>query len=163
MGNAVQGRHPDACVSDGLRRAGLLEQEHEPSRKAVPRITWPLRAIAVANYVTIDTMDQLNENADKFGGKIVGIEPSGRRQDAGSLPRDFSRDALVREWETGVRLLNRLIERVSVRSQSSAKTYRRSEQPSHAISAPSHIGMVFQFRPEIRLTSPQARLRYYIV
>lgn len=33
------------------------------------------QALAVPNYVTIDSMDQLNENADKFGGKIVGIEP----------------------------------------------------------------------------------------
>lgn len=33
------------------------------------------QAIAVPNYVTIDSMEQLNDNADKFGGKIVGIEP----------------------------------------------------------------------------------------
>lgn len=33
------------------------------------------QAIAVPKYVTIDSMDQLNDNADKFGGKIVGIEP----------------------------------------------------------------------------------------
>lgn len=31
--------------------------------------------IAVPSYVPIDSIDQLNENADKFGGKIVGIEP----------------------------------------------------------------------------------------
>lgn len=41
------------------------------------------QAIAVPNYVTIDSMDQLNDNADKFGGKIVGIEPgSGLMRDA---------------------------------------------------------------------------------
>ena len=33
------------------------------------------QALAVPKYVTVDSMDQLNENADKFGGKIVGIEP----------------------------------------------------------------------------------------
>jgi glycine betaine/proline transport system substrate-binding protein len=33
------------------------------------------QALAVPKYVTIDSMDQLNESADKFGGKIVGIEP----------------------------------------------------------------------------------------
>lgn len=33
------------------------------------------QAIAVPKYVTIDSIAQLNENADKFGGKIIGIEP----------------------------------------------------------------------------------------
>ena len=33
------------------------------------------QAIAVPKYVTIDSTDQLNDNADKFGGKIIGIEP----------------------------------------------------------------------------------------
>lgn len=33
------------------------------------------QAIAVPKYVTIDSIEQLNENADKFGGKIIGIEP----------------------------------------------------------------------------------------
>lgn len=33
------------------------------------------QALVVPKYVTIDSMDQLNDNADKFGGKIVGIEP----------------------------------------------------------------------------------------
>lgn len=33
------------------------------------------QAIAVPKYVPIDSIEQLNENADKFGGKIIGIEP----------------------------------------------------------------------------------------
>ena len=33
------------------------------------------QGVAVPKYVTIDSMDQLNDNADKFGGKIIGIEP----------------------------------------------------------------------------------------
>lgn len=33
------------------------------------------QAIAVPTYVPIDSMEQLNEAADKFGGKIVGVEP----------------------------------------------------------------------------------------
>lgn len=33
------------------------------------------QAIAVPKYVTIDSIEQLNDNADKFGNKIVGIEP----------------------------------------------------------------------------------------
>ncbi|WP_323718463.1 glycine betaine ABC transporter substrate-binding protein [Paracoccus aminovorans] len=33
------------------------------------------QAIAVPKYVPIDSIEQLNDNADKFGGKIIGIEP----------------------------------------------------------------------------------------
>lgn len=33
--------------------------------------------IAVPKYVTIDSVEQLNEAADKFGNKIIGIEPGG--------------------------------------------------------------------------------------
>jgi glycine betaine/proline transport system substrate-binding protein len=33
------------------------------------------QGVAVPKYVTINSMDELNANADKFGGKIVGIEP----------------------------------------------------------------------------------------
>ena len=33
------------------------------------------QGIAVPKYVTIDSIEQMNEHADKFGGKIVGIEP----------------------------------------------------------------------------------------
>jgi glycine betaine/proline transport system substrate-binding protein len=33
------------------------------------------QGIAVPKYVTIDSVDQLNESADKFGNKIIGIEP----------------------------------------------------------------------------------------
>jgi len=41
------------------------------------------QAFAVPKYVPISTTDELNANADKFGGKIVGIEPgSGLMRDA---------------------------------------------------------------------------------
>lgn len=33
------------------------------------------QGIAVPKYVTIDSIEQLNETADKFGNKIIGIEP----------------------------------------------------------------------------------------
>ncbi|MFC3568823.1 glycine betaine ABC transporter substrate-binding protein [Paracoccus sp. TOH] len=33
------------------------------------------QGIAVPKYVPVESIEQLNENADKFGGKIVGIEP----------------------------------------------------------------------------------------
>lgn len=41
------------------------------------------QAFVVPKYVPIDSIDQLNENSEKFGGKIVGIEPgSGLMRDA---------------------------------------------------------------------------------
>lgn len=41
------------------------------------------QGIAVPKYVTINSLEELNANADKFGGKIVGIEPgSGLMSDA---------------------------------------------------------------------------------
>jgi glycine betaine/proline transport system substrate-binding protein len=48
------------------------------------------QAIAVPNYVPIDSMEQLNANADKFGGKIVGIEPgSGLMRDAANSVKAY--------------------------------------------------------------------------
>jgi glycine betaine/proline transport system substrate-binding protein len=41
------------------------------------------QGIAVPKYVDIDSVEQLNDNAEKFGGKIIGIEPgSGLMSDA---------------------------------------------------------------------------------
>ncbi|MGN8342703.1 glycine betaine ABC transporter substrate-binding protein [Pseudomonas sp. SMV71] len=41
------------------------------------------QGIAVPKYVNIDSIDQLNDNADKFSNKIIGIEPgSGLMSDA---------------------------------------------------------------------------------
>src|SRR5699024_2215694 len=41
------------------------------------------QALAVPKYVDIDSVEDLNANADKFNGRIVGIEPgSGLMQDA---------------------------------------------------------------------------------
>ncbi|EHS49667.1 ABC-type glycine betaine transport, periplasmic subunit [Rhizobium sp. PDO1-076] len=48
------------------------------------------QAIAVPTYVDINTLEQLNENSDKFGGKIVGIEPgSGLMRDASQAVKDY--------------------------------------------------------------------------
>ncbi|QTG16843.1 glycine betaine ABC transporter substrate-binding protein (plasmid) [Agrobacterium tumefaciens] len=48
------------------------------------------QAIAVPKYVTIDSIDQLNDNTEKFGGKIVGIEPgSGLMRDAASAVKEY--------------------------------------------------------------------------
>jgi glycine betaine/proline transport system substrate-binding protein len=48
------------------------------------------QGIAVPKYVTVDSVDQLNDNADKFGGKIVGIEPgSGLMRDTGNAVKDY--------------------------------------------------------------------------
>ncbi|HEF4760077.1 TPA: glycine betaine ABC transporter substrate-binding protein [Pseudomonas putida] len=48
------------------------------------------QAIAVPKYVDIDSLEQLNDNADKFGGKIIGIEPgSGLMNDATKAVKDY--------------------------------------------------------------------------
>jgi glycine betaine/proline transport system substrate-binding protein len=48
------------------------------------------QAFAVPKYVPIDSVEQLNENADKFGGKIVGIEPgSGLMRDASNAVKQY--------------------------------------------------------------------------
>lgn len=48
------------------------------------------QAIAVPKYVNIDSIDQLNDNADKFGGKIIGIEPgSGLMHDAATAVKEY--------------------------------------------------------------------------
>lgn len=59
------------------------------------------QAIAVPNYVTIDSMDQLNDNADKFGGKIVGIEPgSGLMRDAANSVKEYGLKLQLLEGST---------------------------------------------------------------
>lgn len=59
------------------------------------------QAIAVPQYVTIDSMDKLNDNADKFGGKIVGIEPgSGLMRDAGNAVKEYGLKLQLLEGST---------------------------------------------------------------
>ncbi|QPB22793.1 glycine betaine ABC transporter substrate-binding protein [Rhizobium sp. 007] len=48
------------------------------------------QGVAVPKYVPIDSLEQLNENADKFGGKIIGIEPgSGLMRDTSNAVKDY--------------------------------------------------------------------------
>lgn len=48
------------------------------------------QAVAVPQYVPIDSMDQLNANADKFHGRIVGIEPgAGLMRDAAEAVKAY--------------------------------------------------------------------------
>jgi glycine betaine/proline transport system substrate-binding protein len=48
------------------------------------------QAIAVPKYVTVDSMDQLNSVADKFDGKIIGIEPgSGLMRDTANAVKQY--------------------------------------------------------------------------
>lgn len=48
------------------------------------------QALVVPKYVPIDAMDQLNDNADKFGGKIIGIEPgSGLMRDTSTAVEKY--------------------------------------------------------------------------
>jgi glycine betaine/proline transport system substrate-binding protein len=46
--------------------------------------------IAVPKYVTIDSLDQVNGVADKFGGKIIGIEPgAGEMREVANAIKDY--------------------------------------------------------------------------
>src|SRR5262245_33871053 len=48
------------------------------------------QGIAVPKYVTIDSVEQLNEAADKFGNKIIGIEPgAGLMRDTTNAVSDY--------------------------------------------------------------------------
>lgn len=48
------------------------------------------QAFAVPKYVPIDSIEQLNANADKFGNKIVGIEPgSGLMREAAAAVKAY--------------------------------------------------------------------------
>lgn len=59
------------------------------------------QGIAVPSYVPIDSIEQLNENADKFGGKIVGIEPgSGVMREAADVVSQYGLDLQLVEGST---------------------------------------------------------------
>jgi glycine betaine/proline transport system substrate-binding protein len=48
------------------------------------------QGLAVPNYVDIDSIDQLNANSEKLGGKIIGIEPgSGLMSDASNAVKAY--------------------------------------------------------------------------
>lgn len=59
------------------------------------------QAIAVPSYVTINSMDELAGVKDKFGGKIIGIEPgSGLMRDAASAVDAYGFDMELVEGST---------------------------------------------------------------
>lgn len=59
------------------------------------------QAVAVPSYVTIDSMEQLNENADKFNNRIVGIEPgSGLMREAADAVTQYGLSLQLIEGST---------------------------------------------------------------
>ncbi|SNR48065.1 glycine betaine ABC transporter substrate-binding protein [Paracoccus sediminis] len=59
------------------------------------------QGIAVPRYVTIDSIEQLNENADQFGGRIVGIEPgAGVMREAADVVSQYGLDLQLVEGST---------------------------------------------------------------
>jgi glycine betaine/proline transport system substrate-binding protein len=51
------------------------------------------QGIAVPSYVTINSIEELNDNVDQFGGKIVGIEPgSGLMRDTDDAVDEYDLD-----------------------------------------------------------------------
>lgn len=46
--------------------------------------------LIVPSYVTVDSIDQLNDNRDKFGGRIIGVEPgSGLMRQSENVAREY--------------------------------------------------------------------------
>lgn len=59
------------------------------------------QGIAVPKYVPIDSIEQMNENADKFGGKIIGIEPgAGVMREAADVVSGYGLDLKLVEGST---------------------------------------------------------------
>ena len=59
------------------------------------------QAFAVPKYVPIDTIEQLNANADKFGNKIIGIEPgSGLMREAAAAVKAYDLKPKLLEGST---------------------------------------------------------------
>jgi glycine betaine/proline transport system substrate-binding protein len=59
------------------------------------------QGIAVPSYVTINSLDELNANAEKFNNKIIGIEPgSGLMNDAGNAVKGYGLKLQLLEGST---------------------------------------------------------------
>lgn len=59
------------------------------------------QGIAVPDYVTIDSVEDLNENAAKFGNRIIGIEPgAGLMREAEQAIEDYELDLDLIEGST---------------------------------------------------------------
>lgn len=70
------------------------------------------QGIAVPKYVPIDSVEQLNENADKFGGKIIGIEPgAGLMRETADAVTQYDLDLqLVEAGSQGGRQMTHILE-----------------------------------------------------
>lgn len=59
------------------------------------------QGIAVPKYVGIDSIEQLNENTDTFGGRIIGIEPgAGVMREAADVVTEYGLDLDLVEGST---------------------------------------------------------------
>jgi glycine betaine/proline transport system substrate-binding protein len=59
------------------------------------------QGIAVPSYVTIDSLEQLNESADKFDNKIIGIEPgAGLMRDTANAVSEYGLNLQLVEGST---------------------------------------------------------------
>lgn len=59
------------------------------------------QGIAVPKYVTINSIEELNDNADKFGNRIIGIEPgSGVMREAGDAVSQYGLNLQLIEGST---------------------------------------------------------------
>ncbi|GAB7078503.1 glycine betaine ABC transporter substrate-binding protein [Megalodesulfovibrio paquesii] len=88
---------------DGLVAAWLptthghyLDKVKDKVEDLGPNLTGTRIGLVVPEYVTIDSIDQLNANADKFKGQIVGIDPgAGLMSKTEAAIKDYKLDKLT--------------------------------------------------------------------
>jgi glycine betaine/proline transport system substrate-binding protein len=77
MWQAIGSGDVDAIVAAWLPTTHnhYLEQVADVVEDLGPNLVGTRIGLVVPSYVTIDSIDQLNEASDRFGGKIIGIDP----------------------------------------------------------------------------------------
>ncbi len=84
--------HPDYAAADYWERnARKLEK--------LSVVSYGYNAgLIVPSYVTINSIDELNEHKDKFGGRIIGVEPgSGMMRQSENVVREYGLDMEIVE------------------------------------------------------------------
>lgn len=81
--------------------ADLWDKNKSHLEKLSPVSHGLYQSFAVPKYVPINSIDELNANADKFGNKIIGIEPgSGLMRDAAAAVKSYGLKPKLLEGST---------------------------------------------------------------
>lgn len=77
MWQAISSGDADGMVAAWLptTHGHYLEKMKEDVVDLGPNLVGTRIGLVVPDYVTIDSIDQMNEHADKFNGRIIGIDP----------------------------------------------------------------------------------------